>query len=158
MVELLLKQNFFRVYNEHRVQVKPFNLSKRGYRKFLSCPCEVLWNDVYWKFRRSKLSKHFSDCWLSQLLPLVGESIVSLQEDILVCWKISTIAVTRQVSSTIPLARPTIPPVLITILVWKMFLRDFWKWGPTDGRTYYIWLWLWVVRVDQFCGPLWLPL
>ena len=36
----------------------------------------------------------------------------------------------------IPLARPTVPPVAITILAGTFFvLRDFEKWGRKEGRT-----------------------
>ena len=50
------------------------------------------------------------------------------------------------VSSMIPLARPTVPPVANIIFMWNLFcytrayLRKLW---------YYFWPWLWVDLVDQ---------
>ena len=58
----------------------------------------------------------------------------------------------------IPSARPTFPPVMITIFNWNLFrLLDFENWGRTDRQTNtkceysdHYRLWLWLGLVDHF--------
>ena len=57
--------------------------------------------------------------------------------------------VTRQVSSMIHSARPTVPPVANIVFDWNLF--SFKKWGRTDKckNNDHNRPWLWVGRVDQ---------
>ena len=69
--------------------------------------------------------------------------------------KVRNIFYKKKGPSMIHSARPTVPPLAITSLAWKLFCFErFWK---VDGRTDntcenndHYWPWLWVGRVDQF--------